>query len=464
MRSGRRAGPRSFSTPTATARETTTWNRTSRPIRPRDTRISAGYYGVAVNPVDGSIWGSSLGFPGAVLRLDPGPDPATTALVEIYMVPWGTDATRQGYSPRGMDIDRNGVVWTPLASGHMASFDRSKCTAPLNGPEATGRHCPEGWTLYPEPLPQLAGLTDSGSAESSYYTWVDQFDTLGLGANVPINTGNGSEGLLALQDGEWVVMRVPYPLGFYTKWMDGRIDDPDAGWKGKGLWATYSTRTPFHLEGGKGTTSKVVKFPAEAGPARAVAGWFRRRRGGSRAHTKVGSGNGRRGHRGLLELQLTSGRWCRGGPRRRKLEGRRRGGGQDTYGPYELVENWPRGLPDGPDGVTHDGWTWGSMGSVFAETPDRIWVAMRGELPLPEGAEAWTPYPMLRPPLRATGNDDGLSATCEPRPVRGWERRYHHVIFVLDGDGNMVQDWSQHNELFDMTCGARPAQNQDEPV
>ena len=238
------------------------------PLDPaKDMRIRSGYYGVAYNPIDGSIWGSSLGFPGAILRLDPGTEPATTALTEIYETPWGNpEAPIQGYSPRGMDIDRNGVVWTPLASGHMASFDRSKCTGPLNGPTATGQHCPEGWTLYPEPLPQLKGLSDSGSAESSYYTWVDQFNTLGLGENVPINTGNESEGLLALSDGEWVVLRVPYPLGFYTKWMDGRIDDPDAGWKGKGLWATYSTRAPFHLETGMGTSSKVVHFQLRPDP------------------------------------------------------------------------------------------------------------------------------------------------------------------------------------------------------
>ena len=48
-----------------------------------------------------------------------------------------------------MDIDRNGVVWAALASGHLASFDRRKCKGPLNGPTATGQHCPEGWTLYP---------------------------------------------------------------------------------------------------------------------------------------------------------------------------------------------------------------------------------------------------------------------------------------------------------------------------
>jgi hypothetical protein len=56
------------------------------------------------------------------------------------------------------------------------------------------------------------------------------------------------------------VLRVPYPFGFYTKWMDGRIDDADAGWKGRGLWTTVSTRAPFYMEGGKGTPSKVVKF------------------------------------------------------------------------------------------------------------------------------------------------------------------------------------------------------------
>jgi hypothetical protein len=232
-----------------------------------DKRVTSGFYGVAYSPMDGTIWGSSLGFPGAVLRLDPGSNPPQTALIEVFQPPLDhPDAAMSGYSPRGMDIDRNGVVWTPLASGHMASFDRSKCTGPLNGPNATGQHCPEGWTLYPEPAPQLKNVTESGSAESSYFTWVDQFNTLGLGENVPINTGNGSEGLLALKDGEWVVMRVPYPLGFYTKWMDGRIDDPDAGWKGRGIWATYSTRAPFHTETGAGTPSKVVHFQMRPDP------------------------------------------------------------------------------------------------------------------------------------------------------------------------------------------------------
>ena len=72
-----------------------------------------------------------------------------------------------------MDIDRNGVVWMPLASGQFASFDRRKCTGPLNGPKATGNHCPEGWTLYPFPGPQFKNVNSPGSAEASYYAWVD---------------------------------------------------------------------------------------------------------------------------------------------------------------------------------------------------------------------------------------------------------------------------------------------------
>ncbi|AHG87854.1 hypothetical protein J421_0317 [Gemmatirosa kalamazoonensis] len=237
------------------------------PLDPtKDKRIAAGFYAVSPAP-DGSVWGSSLGFPGAVVRLVPGANPPATALAELYELPYGQPGMRNvGFSPRGMDVDRDGVVWAALASGHMASFDRRKCKGPLNGPTATGQHCPEGWTFWAEPLPQLQGVSDPGSAEGSYYTWVDQFDALGLGRNTPIDTGNESEALLALKDGKWVVLRVPYPLGFYTKWMDGRIDDPNAGWKGRGLWATVSTRAPFHMETGKGTTSKVLHFQLRPDP------------------------------------------------------------------------------------------------------------------------------------------------------------------------------------------------------
>jgi hypothetical protein len=220
-----------------------------------DRRINLGLYSVAVNPKDGSVWGTALApFPSLVVRVAPGADPTNTALTEVYEPPF------PGYGARGGDIDRNGVYWASLASGHLASFDRRKCRGPLNGPQAGGKHCPEGWTLYRFPGPQFRDVPDEGSAEASYYVWVDWFNSFGLGENVPIATGNLSEAYLALLDGKWVTLRVPYPQGFFAKWAEGRIDDPAAGWKGRGLWATYSTRAVFHSEGGTSSRPRVVHF------------------------------------------------------------------------------------------------------------------------------------------------------------------------------------------------------------
>ena len=238
------------------------------PIDPtKDKRVNTPFYGVTPSPVDGSIWGSVLGMPGSLVRLVPGPNPPATALSEVYEVPWNNPkASGQGFAPRGMDVDSHNVVWTVLSSGHLASFDRRKCKGPLNGPTATGQHCPEGWSLYPLPGPNYQGAVDSGSADSAYYDFVDRFDMLGLGKDVPLATGNESEGLLALVDGKFMTFRVPYPMGFYAKGIDGRIDDAKAGWKGKGIWTSISTRAPFHMEGGRGTTSKLVKFQVRPDP------------------------------------------------------------------------------------------------------------------------------------------------------------------------------------------------------
>ena len=98
------------------------------------------------------------------------------------------------------------------------------------------------------------------------------------------------------------------------------------------------------------------------------------------------------------------------------------------------------------------------MGSVYAETPDRIWIAQRGELPLPTGAKPWTPYIALNPSRGVSNsNTDGLTATCEKTNLRGWERRFEHVIFVVDRNGNLVQEWPQHDRLFaQLPCGRGP--------
>src|SRR5258708_31579115 len=70
----------------------------NQPVDPtKDKRIPAAFYGVGINPQDGTIWGSVLSFPGYVIRLNPGTNPPETALAEAYEPPL------PGYGPRGMD-------------------------------------------------------------------------------------------------------------------------------------------------------------------------------------------------------------------------------------------------------------------------------------------------------------------------------------------------------------------------
>ena len=77
----------------------------------------------------------------------------------------------------------------------------------------TGKLCPEGWTLYRFPGPQFKDVTDPGSADHAYFVWVDRYNTLGLGPNVPIATTNGSESLLAL-----VERQVRHICGYRIRW------------------------------------------------------------------------------------------------------------------------------------------------------------------------------------------------------------------------------------------------------
>ncbi|MFN2446180.1 MAG: carboxypeptidase regulatory-like domain-containing protein [Vicinamibacterales bacterium] len=230
------------------------------PLDPaKDKRVNAGFYAVMPSPVDDSVWGSFRGNTSGVVRLAPGSNPPQTALAEVYNVPM------PGFGVRGADIDAKGVVWVSLASGHLGSFDRRKCKSPLNGATATGDHCAEGWTFHQYPGPGFQGIGEN-SAESSYYTWVDQHNTFGLGDDVPMSTGNLNDGLIAFKDGQMIVLRVPYPLGFYAKGFDGRIDDAKAGWKGRGLWAANGDRTPWLIEGGKGSKPLAAHFQLRPDP------------------------------------------------------------------------------------------------------------------------------------------------------------------------------------------------------
>jgi len=251
------------------------WNepRDDNPDPALDTRVAGFGYGIIASPTDHSVWISRTGpFPGSIVRLDRGDNPPESCVAEMYQPPsienQDLDPMATGFAPRGIDVDRNGVIWAALSgSSHMASFDRSKC-AVTSGPTATGQHCPEGWTLYPVPGPTMRGVEGRVGADFHYYSWVDQYNTLGMGENIPIANGSTSDSLLALdpKTDEWVVLRVPYPMAFYSRGLDGRIDDPDAGWKGRGLWANYGSNYIWHTEGGKGTKSKIVHFQLRPDP------------------------------------------------------------------------------------------------------------------------------------------------------------------------------------------------------
>jgi hypothetical protein len=227
-----------------------------------DTLVSYSMYAVIPSPVDDSVWGvAESPFPGMLIRMQRGNNPPESCKTQLFKIP------APGYDPRGVDIDSNGVVWTGLAAtSHLASFDVRKCKD-LGGPaKADGSQCKEGWTLYQTQGPKLKG-TDI-PADFHYYNWVDQHNVVGLGANTPFVTGSNSDSLIALNPAtnKWTYFRVPYPLGYYSRGMDARIDDASLGWKGRALYSNYGTHFVWHIEGGKGTKGKIVKFQIRPDP------------------------------------------------------------------------------------------------------------------------------------------------------------------------------------------------------
>jgi hypothetical protein len=161
---------------------------TSNPINRSIPRKTSGSEerSIRSRPRPTALSGDRCWFSGAAVRLVPGSNPPRPQSRKSTSRPSRTKAAVQGFSRAG---------WTSIATvssglrsraGTWPASIAGKCKGPLNGPTATGQHCPEGWTLYAEPLPQLKGVTDPGSVGASYYTWVDQFDMpFGLGAILP---------------------------------------------------------------------------------------------------------------------------------------------------------------------------------------------------------------------------------------------------------------------------------------
>ena len=219
-------------------------------------------------PLDGSVWGSVQGMPGALVRLVPGLESAgdgavgdlRSAVEQPEGAGSGLRAARHGrrQQRRRLDgaLERSArELRSPQVQGPAQRSDGDRdSTAPKAGRSI---RCRVRTTRAP---------SISAAPTRAYYNFVDRFDMLGVGKDVPLATGNESEALLALVDGKFLTFRVPYPMGFYAKGIDGRIDDPNGGWKGKGIYTTFATRAPFHAEGGKGTTSKLVKFQVRPDP------------------------------------------------------------------------------------------------------------------------------------------------------------------------------------------------------
>ena len=109
-------------------------------------------------------------------------------------------------------------------------------------------------------------------------------------------------------------------------------------------------------------------------------------------------------------------------------------------GDYEPVVPWPKALPDTDQ--PHAGWTWGSGAGVWAESPNKVWVAQRGEIALPPGAEPWICACLLTPPRTNTGR---RAYADKPYP---YEMRRHHLVFTVDRDGATIGEWLQHDRYL----------------
>ena len=233
-----------------------------------DHRIAYGCYSPAYNKADGTVWCSDNGRDdNTLMRLQLGDNPPESCVAEVYMPPLSIQ-NPSPYGSGGLHITNDGLVWQDWrGSGHFASFDRSVCTV-TNGPEATGQSCSEGWSFYRMDKPTYANAEMPINADESYLTQIDHHDVLGFGPETPVYGVVNTDSLEVFvpETQEFVTLRVPYPMGFFSRSSVGRIDDPSTGWKGKGLWSSYSNYAAWHLEGGPGTLQKSVKFQIRPDP------------------------------------------------------------------------------------------------------------------------------------------------------------------------------------------------------
>ena len=243
----------------------TEWTEPDEPVDPmKDHRIQFGCYSVAVSPHDGSLWCSGIQRnDNKLVRIERGDNPPESCMAEMFEPP---ELETPIFKTGGVALDSDGVAWLNWrGSDQVTSFDRRKCEV-TNGPTATGKHCPEGWTVYQMDRPTFQGTEFPFHAEMMYLTQIDRHDVLGLGQQAVVTGPVNSNSLQVLvpDTGQFLDLVVAYPKGFFARSAQGRIDDPTAGWKGRGLWSNYSTYTPHFIEGGAGP--KLVKFQMRPSP------------------------------------------------------------------------------------------------------------------------------------------------------------------------------------------------------
>jgi len=247
----------------------TLWNPWGKPGDPqKDTVFNKFLYGINVGK-DGNVWAAGYLplMPSTLVRLHPGNHPPQTCVTEVYDPPM-KDGQYLAYGLRGVSVDSNGVAWAAFASGHVGAFDRRKCKI-TRGPSAIGQQCPEGWKIYDLPGPKLIG-TDI-TTNVAYGAPVDFGNVFGLGADTVFFPTMNADAMLALdrKTDQFRVFRVPYPMGFYPRDLQFRIDDPKAGWKGRTIYGNYAQFVPWHQEQGgvfSKVSSKIAAFQLRPDP------------------------------------------------------------------------------------------------------------------------------------------------------------------------------------------------------
>jgi hypothetical protein len=141
-------------------------------------------------------------------------------------------------------------------------------------------------------------------------------------------------------------------------------------------------------------------------------------------------------------------------------------GGIDVMGPYDVVADWPKPLSQLPG---HENWTWGAVQSVFAESPNRVFILQRGELPnirrpqpraFPDMGPSLS-FPVGQAPFRnasqgmvASPPGAGGPGADPDDPAQAWQgrmgidARWEHTLVAFNANGDIIEQWTQWDKML----------------